>query len=259
MSVANAISLQRIRLQGAENVRFHSVASTAGGVVTLAVGTAGAIYRGCKGEAFTRIPSGTRRTLYGIQVHSDLDVTITGWRGLRLVSHDAGTSWSMAPPSPFGGAERLLKDVAVAGSSRWAVGALKGTVLRSRDSGRTWVVFSTGFSCRFNGISFENEMLGYISADGGILLVTRDGGNSWEEQQTEPVDWLGIDCLEAGIAVAVGTRGAAIGTRDGGFSWHHIRFAGTDDLHCVHLLGDFFGFAAGEQGTLLKFGGPKGP
>lgn len=83
--------------------------------------------------------------------------------------------------------DACLNDVAAVGRYCWAVGD-RGVVCDSEDGGVTWRTRALPFDCRLTSVCFLTNRRGWIAgiqsgsdASGhGVLLMTRDGGESWE-------------------------------------------------------------------------------
>ena len=72
-------------------------------------------------------------------------------------------------------------------------------------------------------MSFADEKKGYMAGSKGFLIVTNDGGKTWERKNsgTENDLW-GVKALDGNHAWAVGSNGVVLETTDGGSSWNKI-------------------------------------
>lgn len=196
----------------------------------------------------------------------------TGWvvgSGQVLLTRDGGRSWHEQFDTrlrQYGLAP--WKVCAVSPATCWVIGQLSGSDVYccyTRDAGRRWHVqeFPPGFFP--NAISFAGAKKGWIVGDDndyfsrtGKILVTNDGGNSWDEIE------LGLEGRPTGVQFcAGGRRGWLIENRlspdgerissllhasaDGGRQWQRLA-AFKRDIFCLYALDTETLFVAGEDG-----------
>lgn len=99
--------------------------------------------------------------------------------GIALRTEDSGKTWK---PLPITG-DQYTKVTFTEGGVAYMVG-YGGSILRSLDEGKSWELLRNGDALTvsgpsFNCISFENELTGVAVGDGGVVWLTRDGGNNW--------------------------------------------------------------------------------
>jgi len=103
-------------------------------------------------------------------------------------------------------------------------------------------------------VYFINRIQGWAVGENGMLITTRDGGQSWHAQASGTRERLkSIQMLGDGQrGWAVGSYGAVITTRDGGQSWQ-VQASGTREwLESIQMLGDGQrGWAVGNYGTVI--------
>ncbi|MCC4118640.1 YCF48-related protein [Aromatoleum toluclasticum] len=180
-----------------------------------------------------------------------------------------------------------------AGERLVAVGE-RGTVLLSDDHGRSWrQATRVPVSVALTDVHFPTPQLGWAVGHSGIVLHTADGGESWERQldgklaaqlalddaqarageqageqaarrvrEAESLvadgpdkPFLGVHFVDAQRGWVVGAYGLALGTSDGGKSWHSLmgRIPNQRGKHLyqVHGDGDLL-LVSGEQGALFR-------
>ena len=134
--------------------------------------------------------------------------------------------------------DATLYDVAVVGNRCWAVGE-RGVILRSDDSGMTWVSGILPFNCSLNSVCFLTNRIGFVAgfrpdlhakADRGVLLATRDGGQNWYDLESVTslpgLRFVKFFGLEHGVAVttgALGQNGKVLVTKDSGQTWNQVQ------------------------------------
>lgn len=156
-------------------------------------------------------------------------------------------------PAPLA-ARSLLLDAARAGNRLVAVGD-RGHVLLSDDEAKTWRQVIVPTRAMLTGVSFGDASHGWAVGHDGVILATRDAGETWTRQ--DPGDdldtvWLDVFFSDARIGLVVGAYGKAHLTFDGGESWKPAA-PPPDELHLNHIAptGTDRIYVAGEAGTLL--------
>lgn len=150
----------------------------------------------------------------------------------------------------------LLLDGAVVGSDIVAVGE-RGTILRSADSGRSWVAAAVPTRTTLTGVSFAPDgRHGWAVGHDALIVCTTDGGVTWHKQwQGDRLDesFLDVLVLDARRVIAVGAFGLCLTTTDGGVTWTPRRLL-DEDYHLNRLTRGPDGtlYLAGEHGTLLR-------
>lgn len=196
----------------------------------------------------------------------------TGWAvgsGQVLLTRDGGRSWREVFETRlrrYGLAP--WKVCAVSPATCWVIGLLSGSDVYccyTRDAGRRWQVqkFPPGFFP--NALSFAGAKRGWIVGDdkdyfsrAGKILVTNDGGRSWDEIE------LGLEgrptkvqfCADGGRGWLIESRLSADGERissllhasaDGGRQWQRVA-AFRRDIFSLYALDTETLFVAGEDG-----------
>lgn len=168
--------------------------------------------------------------------------------------------------------ELMSAQVARAGDRLVSVGE-RGTVLLSDDEGRSWRQVVAPVRLTLTSLCFADSRLGWAVGHGGVVLATKDGGESWARQldgrtvaeiemaqaksdlARTPQDeraqsrvreaeglvkdgpdkpFLGAYCFDTTHVLIVGAYGLAFRTADGGASWQSA-MGDTDNPHGRHL------------------------
>lgn len=127
----------------------------------------------------------TSASFRGLSVVDDRVIWVSGTRGTVLRTTDGGTNWQV--DSVPGAAAMDLR--AVHGRSELVahVAATSGRIWRTSDGGRSWSLrYQAADTTMFlDAIVFADDRFGLALGDpiGGrfVMLVTRDGGDTWSE------------------------------------------------------------------------------
>jgi len=172
-----------------------------------------------------------------------------------IVSDDAGETWLHTAGQPFelAGVDHLAPGIAVAAGFWRDPGSLPGgVVIRTSNGGADWRQLPVTSEAELYCVSFAGPDTGLVAGAGGTVLVTFDGGDSWDS----PASGVSAPLYDAehfggALATAVG-EGVILQTADGGATWTP-RDPGAD----VRLRGVAYGSAediwvAGYDGTILR-------
>ncbi|MBX5478773.1 MAG: NupC/NupG family nucleoside CNT transporter [Pyrinomonas methylaliphatogenes] len=177
-------------------------------------------------------------------------------RARILLSDDGGRTWREVEAGAS--ADGRLYAVAFAGRERaFIVGETsdgRGLVIRSDDGGKNWQRKQTSAAHTLRGVWFVDRDNGWVVGDGGQLLHTRDGGETWqlEGARDDTTNHIAAFALDAERAWVVGANGDVHRTADGGASWERRRADGAKDLIAVRFLDANRGYALADDGALWR-------
>lgn len=180
---------------------------------------------------------------------SCFDTIVTFWR-----TTDGGTSWTSVTDTAS------AADVAVGGityqSGKFYVAGGSGKFWSSTNDGATWTVSNTGSAGWQEDLVERQGQLLIASANGsscsmtggGKILRSNDGGTSWTINAFPNVVMWGVSMYTASNGIAVGDRGAAFRTLDGGVTWgaHDCGLDPVSRLDDVFMVDGTNGFAVGD-------------
>lgn len=197
-----------------------------------------------------------------------------GSNGMLLITEDGGRTWRHT----IIGQRDVLRDVFFVDSQRgFLIGEYsifnrraedispdRAFVMASNDAGRNWQpvelrnkALDPSDQRQYNGngllrLVFADDRAGWAVGEAGLILATRDGGQTWARQRT-PVSKLFYDlvALDEQQAWAVGGGGAILRTVDGGKNWNAQSSGVTQTLHAVHFTDNKRGWAVGANGTII--------
>lgn len=181
-------------------------------------------------------------------------------------------------------ANAALLDVKLAGKRLVAVGE-RGVIQWSDDLGQHWQQAKVPVTVTLTSLSFADESNGWAVGHSGVILGTKDGGQTWnklldgervaqivlKEVQKPGVSealranaerlvadgpdkpFLSVHFTDANNGFVVGAYGLILRTQNGGATWHSIgsRIDNPKGLHlyAIQQDGDLF-YLFGEQGAI---------
>lgn len=177
---------------------------------------------------------------------------VAGMLGLAMAAQSDNAAPSEKPGyarlAPLA-TKSLVLQVARAGKRLVTVGEY-GHVLLSDDEGKSWrQAQSVPTTTTLTSASFLDEKQGWAVGHGGVIIATKDGGESWSVLAGKlggPEILFSVLFTDANHGMAVGPYGYAIETTDGGKTWSKRELAQGEDGE-RHLNQIF----AGPGGTLL--------
>lgn len=118
---------------------------------------------------------------------------------------------------------------------------------------------------RLSAIDFTSPRVGWLAgsrcdpggACRGVLLVTHDGGTTWQTSTVAPAPLTGLQFLSGSngsIGWAFGP-GALLGTRDGGRTWTRLAAPAVPNRELQAITGLDVSFASPDDGWLIWTGG----
>jgi len=169
-----------------------------------------------------------------------------GERGHIILSDDQGQTWKQAETVPT---RSTLTTLASAGGRLWAAGH-DTVILTSGDNGETWTrqYFDPERQQPVMDLWFRDKNNGIAIGAYGLMLVTSDGGQSWEDWAVNDEDDYHLNALIAlptGTLLIAGEAGYAYRSRDGGETWESLDFP---------YGGSMFGAVPAGEGCVLFYG-----
>jgi photosystem II stability/assembly factor-like uncharacterized protein len=185
----------------------------AAGLLMIVAGAAAA--RGAvEGVARTGAPEWL--SLFSVAIRPDNTIFIVGSKALLLTSSDHGKTWL----------QRVVKE---------REGA---DLFQDRDL----------YAIRFS----PGGKAGWIVGEGGIILKTADGGDTWTSQNSGVKNNLfNLYCADDNVVVAIGADGAIVRTADGGDHWQVLKSPKLISLFGLTFVNQNKGFIVGEFSTIL--------
>jgi photosystem II stability/assembly factor-like uncharacterized protein len=129
-----------------------------------------------------RLPSLGQRTIHNVILQPNEQGWLVGDGGLVLVTSTGGASWQSPPgPLPEGTADLCdFRCVEQRGPLVWIGGVPGSVVWLSKDHGQSWTAIPTGQTTPIHQLRFVSDKHGVAVGALGVILVTRDGGQTWQ-------------------------------------------------------------------------------
>jgi photosystem II stability/assembly factor-like uncharacterized protein len=191
--------------------------------------------------------SGTGETLLGVSFVDDKLGFAVGSGGVILSTRDGGLSWTAQKACE----EQLLGVQAFDEKNIHAVGEF-GTFLSSADGGRSWNkyefqwekliprIFEEAVTPNLNSVHFITPKTGWIVGECGLILYTKDGGQTWTVQRSgrQLPQLCAVIFRGERKGWAIGQKGTLLHTEDGGQHWSESDLGIDRDLYAAALDGE---------------------
>ncbi|MCO5785815.1 glycosyl hydrolase [Pseudomonas sp. G11-1] len=192
---------------------------------------------------------------------SNLQSIAVSTMGQKVVVGNQGQVWTRIVDGPWEHRELQVSELAgklqsvkFIDGEFWVVGEM-GALFRGSADASDWQALGLGEDINLNAISAGADDDLWIAAEFGRLLRSKDHGHSWSAQE------LGSESLRAvyfhgATGMAVGNRGQAFISHDGGDSWNMIP-AFTDEhlFDVVERNGQWL--VTGARGALFRSSNPQ--
>lgn len=175
---------------------------------------------------------------------------ILGSRGTVLRTTDEGESWTRADiPS-----QNTLFDVDFADDKTGFIVGWNGEFFRSKDRGVNWEKMPSFTSNYLRSVKFINSRTGFSAGGNGEVFMTDNSGLEWKKITSglNP-GFSAIEFIDEKIGLVVGNQGRILLTSDSGQSWAEAKTNVFTSLSRINLTPGKKVYAAGVNGTIVKF------
>lgn len=206
------------------------------GQTGVAVGAFGTILESKdSGASWSKVDSGTEFALLGVAVNGDKRI-IVGQRGTVLVGKADG-GWE---PGTSNTESRLMQVSVNTAGLAVAVGEF-GTVMRSKDSGKTWEKLTLdwmsfredGYEPHLYTVNVDEAGRVVLGGEFSYVIVSEDGGDTWTLPNKGEKSIFAMHFLPDGSGYAVGQEGLVMKTADMGATWTEVNAGSTANLFGV--------------------------
>jgi len=173
------------------------------------------------------------------------------WQTNYAFTVNGGNSWEFQ--SSWGSAVGSNKQVFFLNENfGWKVGYRSpyGWLTKTIDGIDGWSIFYHSDHSLLS-VYFIDQNTGWIACDEGFVLMSNDGGESWNEISTGITRTLrSIFFISSSIGWAVGHSddvGVIIKTIDGGETWYQVNHPSLMSMYCIQFVNDSIGWACGSK------------
>jgi photosystem II stability/assembly factor-like uncharacterized protein len=160
---------------------------------------------------------------------------------------DGGSNWSniefqAMPPS------QKNRMFFINFNTGWIAGS---RILKTTNSGLNWHIQDSTINP--NSIHFGNELTGWVTANGGLIYNSTDGGSTWTQQTSgisDNINKVYFTSLSKGYCAAA--WGKILTTSNGGINWIVNTDPGLSFFYDIEFINSNTGFVCGTGGTILK-------
>jgi photosystem II stability/assembly factor-like uncharacterized protein len=214
-------------------------------VTAWAITASGVILRTKDGGASWIVDNSNPNHLDSISVASTMVAWATSTDGSILKTENGGLDWSLQRPGTY----EVMSILAVNENTAWAIGG-KDTILVTTNGGAKWISKPPGSALLPGSVA----ALTYVAAvdanaawvvfsptgptpNSRVILRTTNGGDTWDLQDAGTTSALhSVIAIDQNTALAVGSDGTILKTKDGGAVWSPKNNTGvTDTLHSMAM------------------------
>lgn len=194
------------------------------------------------------------KILNDICQNPDQKLFACGIDGRLVESVDAGITWTFHQIPDWKSYKTLAYPNNDSGVLMGGISFYNGTLARFDNYGQA--AQSDSLPHEINCLRFADGYIGY-AAGYGVILKTKDGGNSWEEMAGIKGDnFTGLFALNEQEVWLCGYNGGIFQTEDGGDTWRCLRNGNNPTLKKYRLYDLVMrnkaeGYAVGEKGVVL--------
>lgn len=180
-------------------------------------------------------------------------IVAAGERGHIVYSDDEGVTWRQAEVVPT---RSTLTSLAAAGSRLWAAGH-DTVILTSGDRGVNWTrqSFDPGRLQPILDLHFLDEDRGFAIGAYGLMMVTDDGGLTWEEWAVSDEDDAHLNSmveLAEGTLLVAGEAGFSYRSLDRGETWEALTLPYQGSMFLAIDIGGGCALFAGLRGHAMR-------
>ncbi len=218
------------------------------------IGNSGAVYKSTyMGAGWNKLNTTFTDNLTGVSVISKDTVFVTGSNKLYS-TFDGGQHWNTSNIT-----DQAITSSCFTSSTVGHVGCSSGSVFKTVDGGKTWILKSSNntSSSNINKMYFADANTGFISRGYmAEILKTTDAGETWKISKSSFDEIYSFHFLDSQNGFCAGEDGVIFKTTNGGTTWEWLsfqngRYSGTT-IYGVYFVDSMTGFAVGLGGRIMK-------
>lgn len=216
------------------------------------------------GRNWTRQNIATTESINEIYFRNDDNGYLVAGKKM-FVTRDGGRNWSeikIYKPTDFRGGAPEFLSIRFADKKRGIVigsvlnsqeRVIDSLVYRTEDGGETWVRVFVPSKKELYHLDFVGSSLCWIVGDEGLVLVSYNGGTSFQPQKSgTTLDLYNVDFRDEKEGYIVGSRGTILRTETGGATWEAVKTIFPMTFMRVDFADDKNGVIVGYEGTILR-------
>jgi len=178
---------------------------------------------------------------------------MVGSGGTIMNTHDGGNSWSIQSISNYE-ESCYLYDLSFADRNCGCLIDTWKNVWKTSDGGSTWVrIYKDEDDNDIRSVAFRDNTHGFIAGSEGLLLVSDDGGISWQQNGNMPDEYFTkISFITPDSGYILSWQGSIFNTQDGGMTWNLQSSGVWTPLEDLLFINSQLGYVYGQNGVLLK-------
>jgi eukaryotic-like serine/threonine-protein kinase len=127
-----------------------------------------------------------------------------------------------------------------------------GSILKTKNRGRSWSFLKTGTDKLLFSIFFTDEMNGYAAGWEGELIKTKDGGESWEKVERKWNNYIKtIFFTNRNLGFVAGGGGEIFRTTDAGSTWQKVNSGISNGIQNILFADESLGIAVSNRGEII--------
>ncbi len=98
---------------------------------------------------------------------------------------------------------------------------------------QSWTIQNSNTTQQLKGIHMVNELVGWICGDGGALLHTTTGGQTWTPVPIIAADLHSVVFKDQNTGIVVGDNGIILRTTNAGTNWNQVNSTTSSQLRAA--------------------------
>lgn len=191
---------------------------------------------------------------------SNADTGFAMGAGRLIKTEDQGLTWNKFS---CGCPHYITLSFTVAPNNNLFLGTTSSWIYTSSYNGTNWTsTYNNNSSYNLDDIFFLNNNVGYAvsggyyqNGNGGSVMKTNDGGDTWNNIFDYPIWFQSTFFLDTNVGFCVGSEGRIIKTYDGGANWNELNtnsYYNWNTLKSVFFADYSTGYCVGNYGTIIK-------
>jgi len=218
------------------NDAFYGIATPLNNLLWVAGRGGKVLFSADDGVSWAIQPTPTKEHLQDIAAWDSEHAVAVGNKGVVVFTSDGGKTWQEAKAPQSSLANKLLRVRVFGTGEAWAVGE-GGVVLRTSDSGRTWVTAGKAEDIAWNDVWHSNAGTWLVGEFGKIKRSKDRGASWESIASPVTSSLMSVEFRDARNGVAVGLSGVILATRDGGQTWVQVQSSTPEHLFDVTWSG----------------------